>query len=166
MKRKRAKKRELVRLDNQLQSLNKDLQSLSVGLLPARNIPQVVHDVLDKSTGLTLVDMTKNAAEELLLREMATTTYGDSSTADFQSEDDTVLAPEESEQSSIGVYKHSVSLGVEGSYFEIRDFLKRLESLPWKFYWNYLTYKVASYPTAEVTIEIYTLSTERGFLGG
>ena len=55
--------------------------------------------------------------------------------------------------------------GAEGRYFAVRDFLARLEQLSDKLYWRSMAYHVKDYPTAEVTLEVYTLSTEKAFIG-
>ncbi|RUO37608.1 hypothetical protein CWE13_06545 [Aliidiomarina shirensis] len=56
------------------------------------------------------------------------------------------------------VYQHNVELVLEGSYFSIRDYLQRLQDLPFGFYWQELDYQVDAYPTAFVRLRLYTLS--------
>lgn len=63
------------------------------------------------------------------------------------------------------IYQHRLRLRIRGSYFEIRDYFAALEALPWSFYWHRLQYSVASYPQAEVEVEIYTLSLEQDYVG-
>ena len=63
-----------------------------------------------------------------------------------------------------GIFKHRLQWVVSGSYFEIRDYLQAVENLPWSFNWSRLEYRVISHPTAEVQLEIYTLSLERDYV--
>ncbi len=65
----------------------------------------------------------------------------------------------------VAVYQHGLSLTFSGSYFNVRDFLRSAEQLTSELYWRSMTYNVDSYPDAAVTIEVYTLSTEKAFIG-
>ncbi|RUO23458.1 hypothetical protein CWE08_02090 [Aliidiomarina iranensis] len=56
------------------------------------------------------------------------------------------------------VYQHNVEVVLEGSYFAVRDYLQRLQDLPFGFYWQELDYQVDAYPTAMVRLRLYTLS--------
>lgn len=65
----------------------------------------------------------------------------------------------------VAVYQHGLSLTFSGSYFNVRDFLQSAEQLASAFYWRSMNYAVDSYPAAQVTIEVYTLSSEKAFIG-
>ena len=56
------------------------------------------------------------------------------------------------------VYQHPVSVKLEGDYFAVHDYLVRLSQLPIAFYWQGFEYQVSQYPTAQVTLELFTLS--------
>lgn len=60
------------------------------------------------------------------------------------------------------VYQHNVQVVLEGNYFAVRDYLQRLQDLPFGFYWQELDYQVAAYPTAVVRLRLYTLSQQAG----
>jgi len=70
-----------------------------------------------------------------------------------------------SERESVGVYKHSTSLKIKGGYFQVLEYVRRLENLTWRFYWDRMSYSVSTYPQAEIEIRVYTLSAEEGLLG-
>ncbi|HBY38437.1 MAG TPA: MSHA biogenesis protein MshJ, partial [Alteromonas sp.] len=53
----------------------------------------------------------------------------------------------------------------EGRFFAVRDFLANLERLTNQIYWRSMAYEVSEYPNAQVTLEVYTLSTEKAFIG-
>jgi len=84
-------------------------------------------------------------------------TPDDSSGLDDSEETDTSL--------EAGVYKHATALKINGGYFQVLDYLQTLESLPWRFYWDWMSYSVVEYPSAEIEIRVYTLSAEEGLLG-
>lgn len=68
------------------------------------------------------------------------------------------------QDNNTGIYKHRLQLVISGSYFEIHHYFETLENLPWSFYWQRMDYRVTTYPNAEVTVEIYTLSLERDYV--
>lgn len=68
------------------------------------------------------------------------------------------------QDNNTGIYKHRLQLVITGSYFDIQQYFDTLEGLPWSFYWQRMDYRVTSYPEAEVTVEIYTLSLERNYV--
>ena len=63
------------------------------------------------------------------------------------------------------VYRHGLSLTLQGSFMDTVNYLKSLESLPWRFSWDSVDYRVKQYPVAETTLRLYTLSFEENWLG-
>ncbi|MFW5442925.1 MAG: hypothetical protein ACKE51_01285 [Methylococcaceae bacterium] len=70
-----------------------------------------------------------------------------------------------SEQDKSWVFQHGLSVTLSGNYFDTLNYLKSLESLPWRFNWDAIDYQVKQYPIAETTFLIYTLSFEENWLG-
>ena len=66
---------------------------------------------------------------------------------------------------SLVLYKHGIKLTLKGSYFQLRDYLKQLEKLEWKFFWKDFDYQLKAYPHSELKIEMYSLSTKQEFIG-
>src|SRR5690606_34110183 len=60
-----AKKREVVRLEQELQALDKNLEELAVGLISAEKLPQVLYEVLIKSASLKFKGMQSHPVELL-----------------------------------------------------------------------------------------------------
>ena len=67
--------------------------------------------------------------------------------------------------STMTLYRHGIKLKFEGSYFQLRDYLQQMESLSWRFFWQDFDYRLVEYPSSELEVEIYSLSTKRAFLG-
>jgi MSHA biogenesis protein MshJ len=63
------------------------------------------------------------------------------------------------------IYQHGLTLRLKGRYFEVVNYLHTLENLPWHFYWQHFEYKVGTYPEAEVTVTVYTLSNRESWIG-
>ena len=57
-----------------------------------------------------------------------------------------------------GVMKHVVVLRLEGTYFELLQYLQGLEQLPWRFFWDSLNYRVSGYPVSDIEIRVSTLT--------
>ena len=170
------KEKEIKDLEQRLVSVNKDLEALSVGLVPAFDLPNVLRDVLNSNKRMQLVGLTSLPSQELKLHSLmmksndekidggrdSTEILYDKVEGKNQSEIHQKEIKNKSVSNNIGVFKNTVVIQLEGSYFDVVDYLSALESLSWKFYWSELDYRVIEYPKAIVTLEVYTLSTEKG----
>lgn len=56
------------------------------------------------------------------------------------------------------IYKHGILIELRGSYAATLQYLRMLEKLPWKFYWEAMRFEIEDYPIAKITIIINTLS--------
>jgi MSHA biogenesis protein MshJ len=54
---------------------------------------------------------------------------------------------------------------LQGDYFSTLNYLKSLETLPWRIHWDSIAYRVTEYPLAETRIQVYTLSFDEDLLG-
>lgn len=64
----------------------------------------------------------------------------------------------------IGIFMHSLELQLEGSYLEILNYLRALESLEWKIFWDQVNLEVMEYPKVKVQIKVHTFSLKDGWL--
>jgi len=62
------------------------------------------------------------------------------------------------------LYRHGVELTIEGSFADLLSYLHALEALPQRLSWGGLQFKVGQYPTAQLTLRLYTLSLDRHWL--
>ncbi|WP_049723788.1 type II secretion system protein GspM [Gilvimarinus polysaccharolyticus] len=140
-------KAELSLAKHELVETNKRLSRSTSALVSADQLAQVLQDMLRESNALALISLQMMNVEPISLKPL-------------EEQDSNEWTGE-----SVNVYRHGVELTVRGRYFEVLDLLDQLEAKPWKFYWKSLHYHVQSYPAAEVTIRVYTLSAEEGRLG-
>jgi MSHA biogenesis protein MshJ len=129
-------------LQRQIQDINKQLGAQTNNLLAANKMAGMLENVLTDSKGLKLIELQSLAPIPILLEQ-----------------------PEEGEKPKAGLYRHGVTLIFEGNYFDIQRYLEKIESLQWQFYWKKFDYLVGDHPTAIVELEIYTLSTNKAFIG-
>ncbi len=133
----------------QLERLNRSLKAGSAALVSPREMLTMLEQVLTRQEGLKLLSVSK--AEPTWLPPEPAATASD--------------APTTAEDAPGGIYRHDLKLVVEGGFFEVLSYLQALEQLHQGFFWDAIDYRVVNYPTAEVSIEIHTLSTEQGWLG-
>lgn len=62
------------------------------------------------------------------------------------------------------MYKHGVQITVRGSYADLLQYLTALEKLPTRMFWGMAKMTVVQYPTAELTLTLYTLSLDKTWL--
>lgn len=68
-------------------------------------------------------------------------------------------------QLGLNLYKHGIKIKLSGNYFQLRNYLQRLEQLSWKFFWQDFQFEVKEYPSSEVDITIYSLGLNKEFIG-
>ena len=121
-----------VALAAQLKRANAQLDSQSAGLIPPQRMTQVIHDVLSRQQGVTLISLSTVAPHSLI-----------------NSSDP---------GASAGPYVHSVVLVMQGQYLDVLAYLQALESLRWHFYWQSLELDATHYPMTQVTVRLGTVS--------
>jgi MSHA biogenesis protein MshJ len=62
------------------------------------------------------------------------------------------------------LYRHGVEISVRGSYLDMIDYMTALESLPTQLFWGGARFEVEDYPTARLTLTLYTLSLDSKWL--
>lgn len=77
------------------------------------------------------------------------------------------MTPEALEAHTEGsdLFKHGVVIEVLGDYPSTVRYLREIEQLPRRFFWESLDYEVLEYPKARVTLILRSLSTEEGVVG-
>ena len=153
-------KRELLKLKGRFLQLEGNLAGLSLRLVPIERIPEVLKSVSQKTDSIrlkTIQTLKPEVIDFSAPKRIQLTSLANAVNASLGGEDDKHLT-----QQGQKVYKYGISIVLEGTYFEVLDFLAALESLEWRFYWEGLDYKVINYPSASVQVEIYTLSISEG----
>lgn len=156
-----------------LAGIDGQLASQAAGLIPPERMVQVIHDVLSRQRGLTLVSLHNKPVTSLVppveikpaqpqtadATEPAEGTEGE---AQPEPADPQTLQVKHVET---GPYVHPIELVIEGSYLDVLDYLKALEKLEWHFYWKVLDLETTRYPVNRVRIEMSTLSMEKDWIG-
>jgi MSHA biogenesis protein MshJ len=142
------KQRQIAELDSQLAGLQRTL------IAPDR-MPVVLRQLVGQGRGVRLMS----------LRNLPAVPIGQGNTAEAGKAEPTKAQPPKADAGAgeHGVYKHGVEIVVQGSYFDLLDYVDRLEKQPWQVYWG-KTVLAAEYPKVVVTLTLYTLSLDKSWL--
>lgn len=137
------------------------LHSQAAGLIPPQRMTQVIHDVLSRQRGVTLVS----------LRSLPSYALIDGAPEDGAAPSagaETTAAPPGTAPATIGgsdgPYVHSVELVLQGRYLDVLAYLQAVEGLSWHFYWQSLDLDATQYPTTRVTVRLGTVSMSREWI--
>lgn len=131
----------------QMDALDAKLAAYQEQLIPAKEMTAMLKKILSQETGLKLISITSLPAVDIL----ATSS----------------LPPELQKISNRAVlYKRGAKLVFSGTYFQTLDYLKKLENSGKHIFWDDFSYTVKTYPAANVSLTVYTLTSEEGWVGG
>jgi MSHA biogenesis protein MshJ len=134
-------------------ALQGDIEALAGNLVTPQSMTRMLTSILESQTGLQLVRV-ENRAPQAMRAE-----------GEPVADNPDVVVADTSTAGGQQVYKHSLMLELEGDYLSLIAYLRRIESFPERFFWDQLTFVQTTWPTARITIEMHTLSTEEGFVG-
>ena len=145
------------------------LDSQSAGLIPPQRMTQVIHDVLSRQHGVTLISLRSlppYAVADGAPAEDTAQHPGADASADptAGAAADRGANPAAVNSSSEGPYFHSVQLVLQGRYLDVLTYLQALEGLSWHFYWQSLVLDATHYPTTRVTVTLGTVSMSREWI--
>lgn len=146
-----ALRREMAQVDAQL-------AARSAGLIAPERMVQVIHEMLSHQRGVKLVSLHNKPVSSLAARAETNDVHA-ADTIDGETSD-TALPAQEG-----GPYVHPVEIVIEGAYLDILAYLRALERLEWRFYWQMLELETQQHPTNRVRIELSTLSLEKDWIG-
>ncbi|WP_181388459.1 type II secretion system protein GspM [Vibrio albus] len=141
----------LARLSEHSLELSQQLAELIDSLITPQQMTDLLETVLGSSSKLKLEALESLPAEAVFATKQESAQQQDN---------------DESQQAVIGYYIHPVRIELTGRYFDIQDYLKKLEAMPVKYYWRSFQYQVETYPEARLVLEVYTLGTRQEFIGG
>ncbi|WP_444996348.1 hypothetical protein [Aliikangiella sp. IMCC44359] len=135
------KRKQLVLLEKQILSAQKELENRAISLVKPELMPQLLKSIITNSKRLTLVSIIKQTPIPL-----------------FETEND--------QQNKIQMYQHPIELTFTGEYSETQKFLHKLENMEQKVTFESLNYTVDNYPKSKVTLVLSTLNLSRKWIGG
>jgi MSHA biogenesis protein MshJ len=134
---------------------NAFLNSKRESLVPPEKMAEHLRQLLNRNNSLHLVSLQTLPVTSLL--EQA---HDKSQNAKGADQAKAVKAAAHDKQ----VFKHGVQLTLSGNYLDLMQYLAALEKLPQQMYWARAQMSVLQYPTAELTLIVYTLSLDKTWM--
>lgn len=140
-------------LRQQLTEIDQNMQGLQRGLVPPERMAKLLEEMLSRSRGLQLVSL-----RTLPVQRYETPGPASAGKAGSKNGKVTGKDPERT------VYQHSFEITLQGTYFELHEYLSQLEKLPWQMFWGRISVGTEQYPRLRVTLTVQTLSLNRAWL--
>lgn len=160
-KRKNAMQR-IDALKSELSDVNQRQKALAVGFIRPKQMVDVLKGLLASERGLQLTRLQSQPVEPLIHHRV--TQEANTKTAKQGAEGASQNTTDRNSKPLPEVYKHGLEIVFHGSYNSTLSYLKKLEQLPWKFYWDEVEYEVIEYPKAKIMVRIHTLSLDKGWI--
>ncbi len=148
-------RRQQEQLTAQIEQQRMLLEEKLQGLIAPSKMVDVLQTVLSATKGLQLV-----TARNLPVQRFSTSTSSSKSSPGAVAEKNT-----EVNEDALPLYKHGLELVIDGDFYGVVEFLRKLESLEKGFQWSMLDYVVRKYPGARVTIRVQTISLDEQWIG-
>ena len=148
----RDDRRRVASLREALAGVDAELLRVTHHLVPPKEMARLLEAVLTHETDLELVKLEGLGAEPLVAVALA-----DSAELDPLPADGPSTAP--------ALFRHGLQIDFEGGYLETLRYLLALEGLDWRFLWDTVSYRVADYPNARVSITVFSLSLDGAWIG-
>lgn len=129
----------IAQLEQQQRELTAQITQSTSHFIAAEQMVALLHNVLQRSSEVQLKQLTTAAPKAVLMAG--------------QTETDTPL-----------LYQHQLTLVMHSNYATLLKVLKNIEQLPWLVNWAGLRYQVTEYPTADMSLELITVSEHEDFI--
>lgn len=142
---------------SKLAALESDARELSSRLMSPERMRDVLQQILAGRPRLELMQMKT-------LPQSAVGLAGDAQKTAQPAQPAKPAEPRGDAAPASSIYKHGIQLTVRGSYLDLLAYLKEIESLPVRIYWDKLDLSVVDYPTALLRVTLYTVSLDRTWM--
>lgn len=133
---------EIAEIKQQIAELERKIKRATNELIAPEQMPGVLHELLSNSGKLKVTSLHTEPAEIV----------------DFES--DAVW-----DINQQPVYKHRLTLGLEGNYLNTLAYIRAVETMQWRIFWDAVKIDSSDYPRSRVSISLYTLSLDEGWIG-
>lgn len=169
--------KKIAQLEAKLAKTDSQLVLLTTELISPSEMREALVKLLHLEPGVSLLSFELTGAKPLLALaqqpnktiddQTSTTISGDNSSIEKTRIDNAHTEQFSRSEQTLGLnlYKHGIKIKLSGKYFQLRNYLQRLEQLSWKFFWQDFQFEVKEYPNSEVAITIYSLGLKKEFIG-
>lgn len=149
---------EVQRLRQERASIDQQLQEATASLVKPEQMAKLLQMVLASTDGLRLGKVTSLGSTRILINDKSVSA-GNKTTAKAENE------PAANENSLTAVYKHGLQIQFDGDFFATLEYLRELEQLDSKFFWDNIKFEMNEYPDATSTLTLYTISLNKNWIG-
>ncbi len=132
-------------LERRLRGIDSRLSTRRERLIGASDMVAVLRGLIERDKGVELVTIESEPSQ--VVEEFA---VGDS---------------EKSDAVPARVYRHGVHVVLEGRFGDAVGYLRAVEDLRWRFFWDQLDIEVIDYPTTRIRVRVHTLSLDEDWIG-
>ncbi|MFZ6846277.1 MSHA biogenesis protein MshJ [Undibacterium sp. RuTC16W] len=158
-------KQRLLSVQQQLAELEKRMQHVQKDLIPPEKMGTLLENILKRNQKLQLVSLktlpVSSVAEEVdanaRVAPVATSITPPAGAA-------AGVATDSMSTENGVIYKHGFEIVVSGNYLDMLTYMRELEQMPEQVYWSKARIRVDTYPTASLTLTLFTLSLEKKWL--
>lgn len=143
----------LVRIEDELTQIEQGLSEMTKGFVPAAVMASALEDMLVHVSDLKLLSMENLPVDDVFATSVAA------------ADEPKSLSGDANESIENALFRHGIEIRLEGSYVASRQYIRKLEALPWRFDWGNMQFVVKEYPVGILTLRIHTFSTQREWLG-
>jgi len=140
----RELRRQIEEERSRVQALQLRLQEATGDLISPQDMARFLEQLLVQEQPLTMLRLRTLDVEPLL-------------TADAERVDAT--------SSGLVLHRHGFEIEFSGGYLATLRYMKSLEALPWRFFWDSVDYRVLDYPSSVVRLKQHTLSLSEDWIG-
>jgi len=153
---------EIGRLEAESLKLDEDIARLTTALVAPKQMVQLLENVLENDAKMKLISLINLPKEDVTFFLNGPKEGG--AVADKSKVKKGTTEDRNKDEEGL-IYKHAFEIEMKATYESTVNYLKRIDKLPWKVFWQDLNYEAAEYPNGNLKIKIYTLSTSREVLG-
>lgn len=147
-------KQELAKLKRFIAEMEGQIKGTTAALIEPREMARLLEQMLLSNDALQLVRLSTLKTEPLIGGGEA-----DAGADAAPAIDDPDGVAEKN------IYRHAFVVEFEGSYLAVLNYLRTLENLPGRFFWDGIELTVTEYPMARVKLQLHTLSLSEGWIG-
>ena len=143
-----ALRKQLAGVDAQLQRLDRQIRDAAASLIGPEQMARLLEQLLAREGELRLIGLQNLPPRPLIVPKESK-----------QPVKDAIEGP------LPNVYRHDFIIEFEGGFFATLNYLKSLEALPDKFFWDNIDFSVQEYPRARIRLQLHTMSLSREWIG-
>lgn len=115
-------------------AVDADIALITDGMIAPELMPQLLGELLSERSGLKVQSIKTRPAQP-------------------------VLSANKDDKRAPAIFRHDLEMRLEGSFFQVQNYLQSIEQLPSRMIWDDLTFEVEKHPNGQLQLAVHTLST-------